>query len=511
MPAKEAEVKALSSVKGAAVTKPSQKPKSQSKELAKQVAAKTEKLDKKSDKKSKKAKKEPTPVPSSDKSESDSDESMSSASSGSSDEKVNTSGAKANGTATNGGTKKIDADTSESSESSEDESKVTALARATAADSDDDSEDDSDEASEVEGKKTVPSAKAVMDTDSEDDSSEDDDETLETPGAVDAKVLNGKLEKVVSKEASSDDEDDSASASDSASDSSDEEEDEEDEEPAPSKKRKAETEPTSVSKKPKADAMAATFEDMAKANLFIGNLSWNVDEDWLVREFEKFGEVKNCRIVTDRETGRSRGFGYLEFVNYADGIKAQGEMQEAMIDGRTINLDFSQPKKDKPAGGDYQDRSKKYGDQTNPPSTTIFCANLAFGSTQEDVSDAFGEHAEVKAVRIPTDQETGQMKGFAYVEFNSIDDATAAFDAMKGTAINGRPIRVDYATSGGVNSGRGRGRGGFDRGGRGGGDRGGRGGRGRGGFSDRGGGRGGRGGSTNRGGFGDFKGKKMTF
>ncbi|KAL9576368.1 MAG: hypothetical protein Q9212_007159 [Teloschistes hypoglaucus] len=504
MPAKEAEVKAPSSVKGAAVTKPSQKSKSQSKELAKQVVTKSEK----SDKKSKKAKKEPTPVPSSDESESDSDEAMSSASSGSSDEEVTTSGAKANGTATNGVSKAKDADTSDSSESSEDESKVAALARATAADSDDDSEEDSDEDSEVEGKKSV---KAAMDPDSEDDSSEDDDEPLETRGAVDAKVLNGKLEKVASKEASaaasSDDEDNSAS--DSESDSSDEEEDEQEEKPAPSKKRKAETEPAPVSKKPKADAMAATFDDMAKANLFVGNLSWNVDEDWLVREFDKFGEIKNARIVNDRETGRSRGFGYVEFVNYADGIKAHSEMKEAIIDGRTINIDFSIPKKDKPVG-EYQDRSNKYGDKTNPPSTTIFCANLAFGATQEDVSDAFGEHAEVKAVRIPTDPGTGQMKGFAYVEFNSQDDATAAFDAMKGNTINGRPVRVDYATTGGVNSTRGRGRGGFDRGGRGG-DRGGRGGRGRGGFSDRGGGRGGRGGSTNRGGFGDFKGKKMTF
>lgn len=62
-----------------------------------------------------------------------------------------------------------------------------------------------------------------------------------------------------------------------------------------------------MAKKPKADAMAASFDDMAKANLFIGNLSWNVDEDWLVREFEQFGEIKSTRIVTDRETGRSRG------------------------------------------------------------------------------------------------------------------------------------------------------------------------------------------------------------
>ncbi|KAL8687064.1 MAG: hypothetical protein Q9218_006661 [Villophora microphyllina] len=516
--AKETEVKALSSVKGAAVTKPSQTPKSQSKELAKQVAAKNDTLDKKS----KKVKKEPTPIPSSgSESESDSDEAMSSASSGSSDEEVAVATSKANVVATNGLSKAADGDTSESSESSEDELKASAFARAPATDSEDDSDEGSDDDSEIEGKK---GDEAAIDADSEDDSSEDDDEAIEAPGAVDAKALNGKLERVASKEASAaassngsdDSASDSAAAGASGSDSDSDSSDDEEEEPAPSKKRKADTEPAPVAKKVKADAMAASIEDMGKANLFVGNLSWNVDEDWLVREFEKFGEIKGTRIVTDKESGRSRGFGYVEFVNYADGIKAHDEMQDAIIDGRTVNIDVAGPKKEK-ADGDFQDRSKRYGDNTNPPSTTIFCANLAFGATQDDVSDAFGEHAEIKAVRIPTDPGTGQMKGFAYVEFNSIEDATTAFEAMKGASIQGRTIRVDYATTGGNNSGgRGRGRGGFDRGGRGfdrggrGGDRGGRGGRGRGGF-DRGGGRGGRGGSTNRGGFGDFKGKKMTF
>lgn len=205
-------------------------------------------------------------------------------------------------------------------------------------------------------------------------------------------------------------------------------------------------------------------------------------------------------------------FGYVEFVNPTDGAKAHAEKKGSEIDGRTINLDFATSKKEKPAGG-FQERSNKYGDQTNEPSATIFCANLAFGATQDDVSDAFGEHAPVSAVRIPTDRESGQPKGFAYVEFGSIEDAVTAFEAMKGETIAGRTIRVDYASSKPRNDdggrggrggfGGGRGRGGFDRGGRGGG-------RGRGGF-DRGGGRGGRGGSTNRGGFGDFKGRKMTF
>jgi nucleolin len=45
----------------------------------------------------------------------------------------------------------------------------------------------------------------------------------------------------------------------------------------------------------------------ASPNLFVGNLSWNVDEEWLQREFSEFGELSGVRIVTDRDSGRSRG------------------------------------------------------------------------------------------------------------------------------------------------------------------------------------------------------------
>jgi nucleolin len=70
------------------------------------------------------------------------------------------------------------------------------------------------------------------------------------------------------------------------------------------KKRKAEVETGASAKKPKtsADAEAAN-----SPNLFVGNLSWNVDEEWLRRAFESFGELSDVRIMTDRETGRSRG------------------------------------------------------------------------------------------------------------------------------------------------------------------------------------------------------------
>lgn len=73
-----------------------------------------------------------------------------------------------------------------------------------------------------------------------------------------------------------------------------------------SKKRKADTEVTSTPKKAKVDDNEAGGE---KISLFVGNLSWNVDEEWLTREFEEFGELSGVRLITDRDTGRSRGYG----------------------------------------------------------------------------------------------------------------------------------------------------------------------------------------------------------
>lgn len=213
-------------------------------------------------------------------------------------------------------------------------------------------------------------------------------------------------------------------------------------------------------------------------------------------------------------TNRHRRFGYVEFVSAADAAKAQSELNGTSIDNRNINVDFSTPRPDAGAGGNRQERSKTYGDQRSPPSDTLFVANIAFEATEDIIGEEFGKHGNVIGVRLPTNVEDGNPKGFGYVQYSSVEEATEAIEKLAGVSICGRPVRLDFSTPR-TNTGdspRG-GRGGFDRGGRGGGrgrggfDRGGRGGRG----GDRGGRGGGRGGSTNRGGFGDFKGKKMTF
>jgi len=284
---------------------------------------------------------------------------------------------------------------------------------------------------------------------------------------------------------------------------------------AAGKKRKAEAQAESTPKRSKV-MVDGQYKDPT-ANLFCGNLSWNVDEDWLTSEFETFGELAGVRVITDRGTGRSKGYGYVEFANVDSAIKAFEAKQGAELDGRSIRIDFSEGRKDGGNGQTPQQRSasraQTMGDKVSEPSATLFVGNLSFDADESMLTDQFNEYGTIKAVRLPTDRETGALKGFGYVEMSSVEESKAALEGLQGMELSGRPMRLDFSSPRPNNDSPG-GRGGF-RGGRGGGRGGNRGGfgdrGGRGGFGGRGGRGGSRGGSFNRGGFGDFSGKKTTF
>lgn len=95
-------------------------------------------------------------------------------------------------------------------------------------------------------------------------------------------------------------------ASESGSDSDSESGSGSDSDALGSKKRKADAESVPSAKKAKSEKPAG--DDENPKNLFVGSLSWNVDEDWLRSEFESFGEISAVRIVTDRATGKSKGY-----------------------------------------------------------------------------------------------------------------------------------------------------------------------------------------------------------
>jgi len=78
--------------------------------------------------------------------------------------------------------------------------------------------------------------------------------------------------------------------------------------------------------------------------LFIGSLPWSVDDAQLQEIFAAHGSVTSARVITDRDTGRSRGFGFVEYADEASAQTAMEATDGTMIDGRTISVSFAKPK-----------------------------------------------------------------------------------------------------------------------------------------------------------------------
>ena len=87
---------------------------------------------------------------------------------------------------------------------------------------------------------------------------------------------------------------------------------------------------------------------MAQQNLFIGSLAYSTTDDSLKAHFEQIGEVASARVITDRDTGRSKGFGFVEFVDEANNQKAVDQLDGKELDGRTISVGLARPKEDRP-------------------------------------------------------------------------------------------------------------------------------------------------------------------
>jgi RNA recognition motif-containing protein len=86
-------------------------------------------------------------------------------------------------------------------------------------------------------------------------------------------------------------------------------------------------------------------------NIFVGNLDFNTSEDELRQMFEAYGQVDRVSIMTDRDTGRSRGFGFVEMGSSEDGEKAIAALNGSQMGGRTLNINEARPKTERTGGG----------------------------------------------------------------------------------------------------------------------------------------------------------------
>ena len=90
--------------------------------------------------------------------------------------------------------------------------------------------------------------------------------------------------------------------------------------------------------------------------LFVGSLSWDTDDHGLRAAFEKFGDVSDAKVIADRESGRSRGFGFVTFSDPSAADRAIGEMNGFQLDGRSINVNEARERAPRGGGGGGGDR-----------------------------------------------------------------------------------------------------------------------------------------------------------
>eukprot|EP00871_Galdieria_phlegrea_P003400 jgi/Galph1/4060/GphlegSOOS_G2714.1 len=172
-------------------------------------------------------------------------------------------------------------------------------------------------------------------------------------------------------------------------------------------------------------------------SLYVGNLDPRVCTELLQEVFELIGPVKLAKVVGDRNTGRSLGFGFVDFYDRPTAIRAMELMHGRRIYGQEIRIDWAH------AGAGAAGRMVQEEDLANMH--TIFVGNLGPDVDEEKLMKAFSSFPSVAGAKISKDAESGLPAGYGFVSFREKSDADLAMQTMTGYILSGRALRIDWA------------------------------------------------------------------
>uniref|UniRef100_A0A8D0D9V0 Musashi RNA binding protein 1b n=1 Tax=Sander lucioperca TaxID=283035 RepID=A0A8D0D9V0_SANLU len=148
------------------------------------------------------------------------------------------------------------------------------------------------------------------------------------------------------------------------------------------------------------------FSFFSNSKMFIGGLSWQTTQEGLKEYFCKYGEVKECMVMRDPVTKRSRGFGFVTFVDQAGVDKVLAQTRHE-LDSKTIDPKVAFPRRAQPK---LVTRTKK-----------IFVGGLSVNTTIEDVKQYFDQFGKVDDAMLMFDKTTNRHRGFGFVTFENED------------------------------------------------------------------------------------------
>ncbi|XP_058001523.1 nucleolin 2 isoform X6 [Hevea brasiliensis] len=382
-------------------------------------------------------------------------------------------------------------DESESSEESDsDEEKASAKAPATkkvaltatnnkAQSSDDSDDSDSDESSDEDEGTTTKATKAVSkvqtskksngngssesESDDSDSYTDSDSDAPATKAVVGSKRPSSVAQTKESKKVKVATQKESSSSEESSSDSSDDEEQSEDEKPTKTPKNNstdvemvdaatphATTKKTDLQSAKKAPKTPVTSEVQSTGSktLFVGNLPFEVERPDVESFFEGAGEIVDIRFAMDKEQ-RFKGFGHVEFATTEAAQKAL-KLNGQSLNGRQLRLDLARERGERasytPYSGSRENSSFQKGGRGQ--AQKIFVRGFDTSLGENEIRSVLGEHfetcGEITRISIPTNYETGAIKGMAYLEFKDADGFNKALE-LSGSQLGDQYLTVEEA------------------------------------------------------------------
>mmetsp|Transcript_19905 Transcript_19905/g.33929 ORF Transcript_19905/g.33929 Transcript_19905/m.33929 type:complete len:291 (+) Transcript_19905:58-930(+) len=180
-------------------------------------------------------------------------------------------------------------------------------------------------------------------------------------------------------------------------------------------------------------------------NIFVGDLSSEINDDTLRKAFEPFGSITDARVMWDQSTNRSRGYGFVAFREKSDAERAMSEMNGVWLGNRAIRCNWANQKGGNTPSGTTTTQSntsssnlEDIAGQTTSTNSTVYVGNLPPDVTESMLGATFQTYGAIDEVRIQ------KGKGYGFVKFQTHEQAARAIVSANETTVGGRPIRCSW-------------------------------------------------------------------
>ncbi|KAG9072564.1 hypothetical protein KI688_000335 [Linnemannia hyalina] len=199
---------------------------------------------------------------------------------------------------------------------------------------------------------------------------------------------------------------------------------------------------------------ASVVEDEAtcdRRTVFVMQLSARLRSSELESFFSQAGKVRAARIIEDRNTGRSKGVGYVEFYDEDSVAKAIALTGEKLL-GIPVIAKHTESEKNRlalQAASQAQDAVTEAAPQTPPVDLSqhrLYVGSVNFDLTEEDLKQVLEPFGPIEFIKLHRDAETGKSKGFAFVQYKEAEHAKQAMERMNGYVLANRTIKVGLVT-----------------------------------------------------------------